>query len=178
MTNPEKECNKKCILAVDDAAIILQRITDILGEYYDLVTVNSGDRALKYLERNRPDLILLDIRMTSKNGFETLQEIRAMKERADIPVIMLTGIENKQVVMESFKMGIRDYVLKPFKPNDLLERIRRVLESEKSVESKKPVESEKSVESEKPVESEKSEKSVESEESAEAVESEESAESV
>ena len=119
---------KKRILAVDDAAIILQRITDALGKYYMVITVNSGLRALRFLEKEKPDLILLDIRMTPKDGFETLREIRAMEDRADIPVIMLTGMEDKRSVMEGIKLGIRDYILKPLFPDDLLERVRRVLE--------------------------------------------------
>lgn len=120
--------NKKRILAVDDAAIILQRITNTLEEYYSVITVNSGVRALKFLEIEKPDLILLDIRMAPKDGFETLREIRAMEGRAEIPVIMLTGMEDKKSVMEGIKLGIRDYILKPFFPDDLLERVRRVLE--------------------------------------------------
>ena len=108
--------SKKRILAVDDAAIILQRITDALGKYYHVVTVNSGARALRYLEKEKPDLILLDIRMAPKDGFQTLREIRAMEDRADIPVIMLTGMEDKRYVMEGIKLGICDYVLKPFAP--------------------------------------------------------------
>lgn len=119
--------HRKRILVVDDAAIILQRVTDILGKHYSVVAVNSGVRALKYLEKEKPDLILLDIRMAPKDGFETLREIRAMEDRADIPVMMLTGLEDKKHVMEGIKMGICDYVLKPFTPEDLLERIWRVL---------------------------------------------------
>lgn len=122
---------KKRILAVDDAAIILQRIKDALDEYYSVITVNSGVRALKYLEIEKPDLILLDIRMAPKDGFETLAEIRAMEDRADIPVIMLTGMEDSKSVMEGFKLGICDYVLKPFTPKDLHERISRALEAGK-----------------------------------------------
>ena len=118
---------RKRILAVDDAATILLRITDTLEKYYDVVTVNSGARALRYLEQVKPDLILLDIRMTPKNGFETLREIRDMKSRADIPVIMLTAMEDKNSVLEGITLGISDYVLKPFSPSDLLSRIRRVL---------------------------------------------------
>ena len=121
---------KKHILAVDDAAIILQRITDALGKYYHVVTVNSGTRALRYLEKEKPDLILLDIRMAPKDGFQTLRELRDMEDRADIPVIMLTGMEDKKSVMEGIKLGICDYILKPFFPDDLLERVRRVLESD------------------------------------------------
>ena len=119
---------RKRILAVDDAATILLRITDTLEKYYEVITVNSGVRALRYLERVKPDLILLDIRMTPKNGFETLREIRDMKDRADIPVIMLTAMEDKDSVMEGITLGISDYILKPFAPDDLLSRIRRVLE--------------------------------------------------
>ena len=118
---------KKRILAVDDAAIILQRIADTLEKYYLVITVNSGARALRYLEKEKPDLILLDIRMAHKDGFQTLREIRAMEDRADIPVIMLTGVEDRKSVMEGIKLGICDYVLKPFTPEDLLERIWRAL---------------------------------------------------
>ena len=119
---------RKRILAVDDAATILLRITDALEKYYDVVTVNSGARALRFLEQEKPDLILLDIRMIPKDGFETLRDIRAMGDRADIPVIMLTGMEDRKSVMEGIKLGICDYVLKPFAADDLLERIQRVLE--------------------------------------------------
>ena len=107
MIQTGRRTERKRILAVDDAATILLRITDTLDKYYDVVTVNSGARALRYLEKVKPDLILLDIRMTPKNGFETLRDIRDMEDRADIPVI-----------------------LKPFAPDDLLLRIRRVLEPE------------------------------------------------
>ena len=108
MIKPEKEIVKKRILAVDDAVIILRRITDALEEYYDVVTVNSGARALRYLEKEKPDLILLDIRMMPKDGLETLKDIRDMEDRADIPVIMLTGVEDKKSVMEGIKLGICD----------------------------------------------------------------------
>lgn len=124
-----RRSGRKCILAVDDAAIILQRITDALGKDYQVVTVNSGSRALRYLEKEKPDLILLDIRMAPKDGFQTLREIRAMEDRADIPVIMLTGMEDKRSVMEGIKLGICDYILKPFTPEDLRERIQRALET-------------------------------------------------
>ncbi len=119
---------KKRILAIDDVALTLQRIRDALEGHYDVVTVNSGARALKYLEIEKPDLILLDIHMAPKDGFATLREIRAMKKGADIPVIMLTAMEGKKSVMESVKLGICDYVLKPFSPDDLLERIYWALE--------------------------------------------------
>ena len=128
MTNPIGRRGRKRVLAVDDAAIILSRIAAALGKHYDVVTVNSGARALKYLDSNKPDLILLDIRMPVRDGFEILKEIQSMEDRADIPVVMLTGMESKRYVMEGINLGIRDYILKPFAPDDLLERVQRILD--------------------------------------------------
>lgn len=130
MSQTTGESSKKCILAVDDTAIVLTRIANTLRNEYEVITVNSGVRALKYLEKEKPSLILLDIRMAQKNGIDTLKEIRKMKNREDIPVIMLTGVEDKDSVLESAKLGICDYILKPFYSDDLLKRIRRVLEQE------------------------------------------------
>ncbi len=130
MSQIEGGDSRKCILAVDDSAIVLSRIESTLGNDYDVVTVNSGARALKYLKEEKPDLILMDIRMAQKDGIETLRDIRNMDDRKDIPVIMLTGVETKDSVLESAKLGIRDYILKPFYNDELIKRIRRVFEQE------------------------------------------------
>lgn len=127
--------SKKCILAVDDNAIVLTRIVNTLSNDYEVVTVNSGARALKYLKEEKPDLILMDIQMAQKDGIETLRDIRAMEDRKDIPVIMLTGVEDKECVLESAKLGIDDYILKPFYSDVLLKRISRVFEQQKQDES-------------------------------------------
>lgn len=123
---------KKRILAVDDDVIVLTRISSILRNDYDLVTVNSGMRALKYLKLEKPDLILLDIRMAQQDGIETLREIRKMEECRDIPVIMLTGVESKDSVVESARLGICDYLLKPFSSVELLKRVNRVFQQEET----------------------------------------------
>ncbi|MCI8506478.1 MAG: response regulator [Lachnospiraceae bacterium] len=121
---------KRCILAVDDSAIVLTRISSILRNDYEVVTVNSGVRALRYLELEKPDLILLDIQMAQQDGIETLRQIRSMEECGDIPVIMLTGVETKEAVLESSRLGICDYLLKPFSSTELHKRISRVFELE------------------------------------------------
>lgn len=127
-----KEKDKPRILAIDDAAIMLRRIVLSLKDHYSVITVNSGHRALKYLEIEKPALILLDIKMLPKNGFETLREIRAMEGCEDIPVIMLTGLEDKNSVMESVNLGVSDYILKPFESEVLIERIEKVLNAAKA----------------------------------------------
>lgn len=111
---------------MDDTAVVLTRILNTLQDDYDVVTVSSGVRALKYLKQEKPDLILLDIRMPQKDGIATLREIRAMKDRADVPVIMLTGVEDKSSVVETARLGICDYILKPFSADELQIRIRKV----------------------------------------------------
>lgn len=122
---------KSRILAVDDNSISLAAIEQELKRYYDVIPVNSGDRALQYLKRERPNLILMDIQMAQKNGIETLREIRGMEQCKDIPVIMLTSRQDKASVVESSKLGIYDYVIKPFQGEDLLRRIERVLREHK-----------------------------------------------
>ncbi len=115
------------ILAVDDNSISLAAIEQELKKEYEVIPINSGTRALQYLRRERPDLILLDIQMEQKDGIETLREIREMEKCKDIPVIMLTSKQDKSAVVETSKLGIYDYILKPFQGEDLHNRIDRVL---------------------------------------------------
>ena len=120
------------VLAVDDNSISLAAIEQELKDEYDVVPLNSGVRALQYLKREKPDLILLDIQMELKNGIETLKEIREREECKDIPVIMLTSMRDKEMVFESVKLGVEDYVIKPFNKADLHERVDRVLKEKQS----------------------------------------------
>lgn len=115
------------ILAVDDNGVNLATIEEELKELYDVITVNSGARALRYLSQEKPDLILLDIQMALMDGIETLKEIRNMDNCSMIPVIMLSAKMERETVIESSKLGILDYVGKPFDPQDLRDRISRAL---------------------------------------------------
>ncbi|MCM1092178.1 MAG: response regulator [Butyrivibrio sp.] len=120
------------ILAVDDSPINLATIEQKLKDSYEVVPVNSGSRALKYLKsEKKPDLILLDIRMAEMDGIETLKEIRATSVGADIPVIMLTSQNDKGTIVECQKLGACDYVLKPFDSADLHDRIQRAMQKAK-----------------------------------------------
>lgn len=132
--NQTEEKLKKRILAVDDDVIILTRIFNILRNDYEVITINSGMRALRYLELEIPDLILLDVRMAQQDGIETLREICKMEECKDVPVIMLTGVESRDIVVESAKLGVCDYLLKPFSSVELVKRVRRVFGQEEKEE--------------------------------------------
>lgn len=117
------------ILIVDDSAINLAYAEQKLKGYYDIVTINSGSRAIRYIANGNeiPDLILLDIRMAEKDGIETLKEIRELPNGKDIPVIMLTGKSDRDSIVETQKLGVYDYVLKPFETEELHARIQRAL---------------------------------------------------
>ena len=115
------------ILAVDDNIINLATIEQELKNRYDVITVKSGARAIRFLNKDKPDLILLDVQMALKDGIETLKEIRTMENGATIPVIMLTAKKDKETVIEGTKLGILDYILKPFDSQDLQARIDRAL---------------------------------------------------
>lgn len=119
--------DKMKILAVDDNIINLATIEQELKDKYEVITVNSGVRAIRYLNKEKPDLVLLDVQMALMDGIETLKEMRTMENGATIPVIMLTSKKDKETVIEGSKLGILDYVVKPFDTQDLHERIDRAL---------------------------------------------------
>lgn len=115
------------ILAVDDSPVNLAIIERELKNKYEVIPVNSGSRALRYLKTETPDLILLDIQMPQMDGIETLKNIRELENGAGIPVIMLTARNDKSSILESSRLGICEYVLKPFSSQDLHDRISRTL---------------------------------------------------
>lgn len=121
------------ILVVDDSAVSLAIVEQKLKDMYEVITVNSGTRALRYLKNEKPDLILLDIKMEGKDGIQTLKELRTMENGANVPVIMLTSKNDKGSLIETAKLGIYDYLLKPFDTQDLHSRIRRALEKSKKI---------------------------------------------
>lgn len=119
--------DKLKVLAVDDNSISLSVIEQELKDDYEVIPVNSGLRAVQYLRREKPNLILMDIQMEFVDGIETLKEIREMEGGKDIPVIMLTSMKDKAMVVESAKLGVEGYVIKPFNKQDLHDRVDRVL---------------------------------------------------
>ena len=121
---------KMSILVVDDSIINLSAVEQKLKDRYDVATANSGDKALRYLKNEKPDLILLDIQMDNMDGIETLKQIREMENGTDIPVIMLTARGDKRSIVETQRLGICDYVLKPFDPQELRLRIEKALRNQ------------------------------------------------
>lgn len=116
------------ILAVDDEIENLEMVEYALKEDFDVIPVKSGMMVLKYLTGNRPDLILLDIRMPEMDGFEVYQKIKEQDSMKDIPVIFLTSASDVETEDSCFEMGAVDFISKPFEPQIVKRRVKRTLD--------------------------------------------------
>lgn len=117
---------KARILLVDDEPDFVELLKFGLEKNgYNVVTANNGREALVKAEKERPDLILLDILMPQMDGYTALRELKSRDETREIPVLVLTA---KQGMEQLFSVeGITDYIMKPFNDEDLLLRIKRAL---------------------------------------------------
>jgi len=114
---------KKLIMLVDDDPTNLLTGKTALQNMYDVMTVNSGVRALQLLEKELPDLILLDIDMPESDGYETIKKIKENTQTAKIPVIFLTALSSSGNEYGGLSLGAADYITKPFKEKILQKRI-------------------------------------------------------
>ncbi|MCH5281851.1 MAG: response regulator [Lachnospiraceae bacterium] len=117
------------ILVVDDDTANLRMASHILSEEKMRVScLKSGEEAIKFLQENRPDLILLDIQMPGMDGFETMSRIKENKDTTDIPVIFLTASDDSNVEVRGLEAGAMDFIKKPFVPEILLIRAKHALD--------------------------------------------------
>ncbi|MFC1744203.1 PP2C family protein-serine/threonine phosphatase [Candidatus Riflebacteria bacterium] len=122
INNLKKE--KPLILIVDDVPKNLQILGNILKKIdCRIAAATSGTRALSMVEKNPPDLILLDIMMPELDGFEVCRRIRSSKKTAEVPIIFLTAKTETEDMVKGFEVGAVDYVTKPFIPAELLARV-------------------------------------------------------
>ncbi len=115
------------ILIADDAAFMREMLSEILtGAGYEVVAqAEDGARAVAQFREERPDLVTLDIVMPRKSGLDALREIRAIDPAAR--VIMCSALGQEALVMEALESGACDYVVKPFKPDQVLAALARAL---------------------------------------------------
>jgi DNA-binding response OmpR family regulator len=117
---------KEKILVVEDDRPILTGLVDLLrGEGYEVASAEDGKKALLAYARERPNLILLDIMIPEKSGYDVCREIRAKDQRT--PILMLTAKGQEVDKVVGLELGADDYVVKPFGVNELLARVRALL---------------------------------------------------
>lgn len=115
---------RKRILAVDDESDVLLILKTALAEEFDVLTATNGMDALAIASEERPDLIILDIMMPEMDGMEVLGELKAMEETAEIPVVFLTGLSDKEKIREALGKGTAYYIVKPFDCQDLINKVK------------------------------------------------------
>lgn len=116
------------ILAVDDSITIRKLVRKAFREYNcDILEAPNGVEGLALANKEKPQLIILDITMPVMDGVEMLSRLKNESELKKIPVIMLTAEGGKEHVTKVVRMGVQDYIVKPFTQDELLERTQKVV---------------------------------------------------
>jgi CheY-like chemotaxis protein len=93
---------------------------------YEVISAEDGEQAVEVALRERPDLILMDVRMPNLDGYEACRRIRALPSLRDVPLILLS-VRGDEAVRKGYEAGATDYVVKPFALERLLERVAQLL---------------------------------------------------
>jgi CheY-like chemotaxis protein len=124
-TRPTVSHDGETVLVIDDDATVRDLMTQyLIEEGYQVVTASRGEEGLKLAKELKPDLITLDVMMPEMDGWGVLALLKADPELADIPVIMLTIIDNKRM---GFALGASEYLTKPVRPDRLREVLKKYL---------------------------------------------------
>ena len=132
---------EKTIYVIEDEPSIAEVVTLYLRRAgYVVTAIPDGQAALDQLEKRIPDLVILDLMLPGMDGYSLT---RWLRERSDVPIIMVTSRREEMDRIAGLEMGADDYVVKPFSPQELVSRVRAVLRrgggAEKTVESEQPI---------------------------------------
>jgi len=117
----------KKILVIDDEPELVDVIRKRLeANGYDVLSANNGEEGMEILLRERPDLILLDVRMPKMDGYTFVKEIGINKDVKKTPIIMLTAVDRLKDLFEL--EGVKDYVVKPFDTETLVSKVKKCLQ--------------------------------------------------
>lgn len=118
----------KVILAIDDDQDFLDTIKDMLDEEgFDVKTLSDPVRAEEYIESFRPELLIIDIFMPKRSGFNILEDFKKKGVYGDIPKIFLTCLDDDVERMSARACGVTYYITKPFEPEELIDLVRKCI---------------------------------------------------
>lgn len=116
------------LLVVDDVQTNVLLLKALLSkEGYGILVANNGQEALEVIRNENPDLILLDVMMPGMDGFEVAERLKSEEFRCEIPIIFLTALDDTQSIVNGFKLGVGDFISKPFRKEELMVRIKHQL---------------------------------------------------
>lgn len=115
---------KDKILIAEDDNMVQKIIKEVLEDDFELIFADDGKKALQLAQEHMPGLLLLDIMMPEKNGFEVCRELREHKEMQRSIIIMVTALSDKDSEKMGFKAGADDFITKPFNPLELRTKVK------------------------------------------------------
>ena len=125
---------KQVVLVVDDTPVNLDIIKGILGKEHTVKIATNGPTALKIVEKQPPDLILLDIMMPDMDGYEVCRRLKSNPDSANIPIIFVTAMSEVRYEVKGLDIGATDYITKPISGPILCARVRTHLALKKAKE--------------------------------------------
>ncbi|MDP2089342.1 MAG: response regulator transcription factor [Flavobacteriaceae bacterium] len=121
---------EKVLLAEDDKTLSLLLKFRLEKEGYQTITAADGNEAKKLIEEHQPDIILTDIMMPFSSGLEVISFVKDTLQR-DTPIVVFSAAGQEEMVLKAFNLGATDFMSKPFSPNELIIRIKRILMQKK-----------------------------------------------
>jgi len=123
MADQIKDIYKYTIVVVDDEHTDLYSAASLLGSHYQLILTDDAEKVMRICEETQPDLILLNILMPHKSGFDLAQELKKNEKTSSIPIIFLTSETNGENIDQAFNVGGADYIVKPLRAKELQARV-------------------------------------------------------
>lgn len=116
------------IMVVEDDPDISEILEyNLQQEGYDVVVCDDGEKALSMIEKNPPTLLLLDLMLPNKNGLEITRAVRKDERTFNMPIIMITARSEEMDVLQGLELGADDYITKPFRPKEVIARVKALL---------------------------------------------------
>ncbi len=125
----EQQENKKKILIIEDEATLQKALTEFLTlENFEIINALDGESGVSLAQENKPDLVLLDIILPKKDGYQVIDELKANESTKNIPIILLTNLGGAEDIQKAFEKGITTYLVKSdYKMEDVLSKIKEIL---------------------------------------------------
>jgi len=121
--------DRKRVLIVDDEPDILKTVIFRLKKAgYQIITAEDGETGMELARKEKPDLVLLDVRLPLIDGYEVCQRLKSDDNFKKIPVIFLTASAADEIADKTKASGANDYIIKPFEPEELLNKVKNILD--------------------------------------------------
>ena len=121
----------KLVYVLDDEEAVCEIIRIVLERRgYSVATADDGEKGLKMIKEKKPDILIVDLKMPKLNGYELISQLKLNPELADIPIIVITSLTTESEHSDEEwreKMGVQDFISKPFEPLELVERIEKII---------------------------------------------------